>query len=122
MIYIASDKAKIYKYSIELKDKDSEPYEVEKEPSSINSLYCLHGVKSADILISTVTSKSLRLIDMTNRKQEKLTLDKEYDGEVSTVRASMDANFVFVGVPSTSSFLTFTLDHTSLQLTLQKRI
>lgn len=97
--------------------------EVESGSScSINSLYCLHGFKSVDVLACTITNRPLRLIDMHSKKQEKLNIQKEYDGEISTVKASLDANFVFVGVPSTSSFLIYTLDHTSLQMSLQKRI
>ena len=74
------------------------------------------------MFVAYVRGKGVKVIDFETKKQAPLVMDASRNGKVAQIKATPDARFVFIGVPSTSSVGVFSLDSGSLALTIQKWI
>ena len=96
--------------------------------SWVEILHCLHnhGSKIAkDVFAGYVTGKGLIIIDSDKKKFNMATdeIDPAHQGEIAQIRSTEpESRFVLVGIPQTSSFISFAFNKASLTLSLQKRI
>jgi hypothetical protein len=82
-MYIGTDKAKIYQYSIENQKGESEPFELDDSAAAVDLIYCINGLSDADYFICNVSGKGIRCINFKERKSEKIELEKDFNGEVA---------------------------------------
>lgn len=94
--------------------------EIEIGQFSVEIMYPLLGIKDKDVFITYIKGKGLKTLDFSTRKAQALPLDK--NGEITQIKATPDAKFVFLGISSASSIGVFSLDHATLSFKLLKWI